>query len=219
MKARKILLIDDQEFDRALLRTLLSRVPEYQVVEASGAEEGVRVLEGDRFDLVLLDIEMPGKSGEWVLEQIRSNPATCHLPVVIVSCHGADNTIGSYLNKGANDFVTKPLRFDLALSRIQNQIRIAESESLRRKCATLDAVRSMVVTYRHEINNPLSIAKGALEKLSENRQDDAAFEMLIRSVDRIESVVKAIDELPASDEELTYDAYSKDSKIVRLRKS
>jgi putative two-component system response regulator len=79
-----VLLVDDQRINLILLRGLLS--PAYQVLEAeSGAQALALASANPRPDLILLDIMMPDMDGYEVLRRLRSQPATCEIPVIFVT--------------------------------------------------------------------------------------------------------------------------------------
>ena len=78
----KVLLIDDEEISRYLLRQLFASTPD-QVIEASGGTEGLKYAREEQPELILLDLLMPEMSGLEVLERLRSDPRTADIPVVI----------------------------------------------------------------------------------------------------------------------------------------
>jgi CheY-like chemotaxis protein len=78
----KVLLIDDEEISRYLLRQLFASTPD-QVIEASGGTEGMKFAREEQPELILLDLLMPEMSGLEVLERLRSDPRTAEIPVVI----------------------------------------------------------------------------------------------------------------------------------------
>jgi diguanylate cyclase (GGDEF)-like protein/PAS domain S-box-containing protein len=117
----RLLVVDDDGLNRDLLvRRLLKRG--YQ---ASGANGGKKALEWIRFnsvDLVLLDVEMPEMSGLEVLTALRQTYTPAQLPVIMVTGKSGSKDVVSALEAGANDYVTKPVDFPVALARIQTQL-------------------------------------------------------------------------------------------------
>jgi signal transduction histidine kinase/CheY-like chemotaxis protein len=89
-RARKrILLIDDEESARYVFRKLLGD-GEYEVLEAAEGETGLRLAREHRPDAIFLDLNMPGITGEHVLHELRSDPATCTIPIVIITAQVLD---------------------------------------------------------------------------------------------------------------------------------
>lgn len=83
----------------------------------------------------------------------------------MVSSKSQDSIIVNCFKAGANDYITKPINFEIALTRILNHLKLAEAIKDRVKLQELAALNAMVTTYNHEINNPLTIALGRMAKL------------------------------------------------------
>jgi CheY-like chemotaxis protein/nitrogen-specific signal transduction histidine kinase len=128
-----ILIADDQP-DNLLL---LSRYLEAEGYSYIKAKDGVETLEKTRNhlpDLILLDINMPNKDGFTVLEEIRADPATEHIPVIILTAARLDSAeIQSGLNMGADDYVTKPFDRKELLARIRTKLRVKQAEDMIRR--------------------------------------------------------------------------------------
>ena len=116
-----LLIVDDTEFNRDALKRRL--VPKGFVVEcAASGEEALKCASTDRYDLVLLDVEMPGMSGLEVLTRIRETHSQTELPVIMVTGRTGSADIVEALGLGANDYVTKPIDFPVALARIRTHL-------------------------------------------------------------------------------------------------
>lgn len=100
-----LLLVDDHELIRSGLRLLLEAVLGHEVMEASSGEEALAAVRSKRFDVVLLDVRMPGKDGLWTLEQIRAiDPET---PVLMLSTFDDEESIRGSLRRGAAGYLLK----------------------------------------------------------------------------------------------------------------
>ena len=163
---KTILVIDDSDFERVVLKKGLQLKGEFAIIEANSGAAGLKVLETQQVDLVLLDIVMPDATGFDVLLQIRKTFNQLALPVLMVSAISDDTEIVSCLQNGANDFITKPVNFTVAVSRINTHIRFAELSIELGKVEEKKAIDSMIATYNHEINNPLAIAIGFMKDSS-----------------------------------------------------
>jgi DNA-binding response OmpR family regulator len=116
-----LLVVDDDEANRDLLSRRLTRKG-YEVSVAEDGSRAIGLVRGQPFDLVLLDVVMPGLSGLEVLQELRqSHPAT-ELPVIMVTAKNESGDIVEALRLGANDYVSKPLDFPVVLARIQAQL-------------------------------------------------------------------------------------------------
>jgi len=112
-----LLVVDDLEANRdAFSRRLTSKG--YDVTVAASGEEALACAAAGAFDLILLDVEMPGLSGFDVLEALRRSQSSTQLPVIMVTARADGSDIVEAFRLGANDYVTKPIDFPVALARI-----------------------------------------------------------------------------------------------------
>ena len=154
-----ILIADDQPDNLMLLSRYLEKEG-YSYIKAT---DGVEALEKTRNympDLILLDINMPNKDGFAVLEEIRSDPATEHIPVIILTAARLDPIeIQSGLNMGADDYVTKPFDRKELFARIRTKLRVKQAEDVIRR-------RNRELNLLPEIGKELS-ARLNIEELSD----------------------------------------------------
>jgi CheY-like chemotaxis protein/phosphoribosyl 1,2-cyclic phosphodiesterase len=103
----RIVIVDDDEDLRALVRTTLARFG-HEVLEAAGGNEALPLIRRERPDLVLLDLQMPPPDGLEVLRALRQSVATRHLPVVVLTAQGDEESIRACFELGATDYLSKP---------------------------------------------------------------------------------------------------------------
>ena len=115
----RILVIDDEEEIRESLDVLLS-LEGYQVVMAQNAAEGLRKMESVAFDLVLLDLMMPDRSGMEVLEEVRQRDRDT--PIFMITAYGSVEVAVNALKSGANDYFSKPWDNEKLLIEIERMI-------------------------------------------------------------------------------------------------
>lgn len=104
---KKILLVDDASTIRSLERILLQS--DYDIVEAKDGKQGVDAAQQHQPDLVLMDINMPVQDGITSLKQLRENPTTKHIPVIMVSTRSEMQHVAACQALGCADFVYKPI--------------------------------------------------------------------------------------------------------------
>jgi putative nucleotidyltransferase with HDIG domain len=105
MQKEKILIIDDEYFILQLSRDILTK-SNYNVKTASDGREGIRLLESDKFDLVLTDIKMPGISGLDIIRHLRGYNK--EIPIIVITGHGTLDIAIDSLRLGAQGFILKP---------------------------------------------------------------------------------------------------------------
>ena len=127
----RILLVDDEEANRDMLSRRLQRSG-FLVDGAPDGESALERIRKGNVDLVLLDSMMPGLTGVDVLRLLRAVHTAEQLPVIMVTALNDSSKIVEALNLGANDYVTKPVDFPVALARIRSQLaRKAAEKALR----------------------------------------------------------------------------------------
>jgi type IV pilus assembly protein PilB len=115
---RKVLLVDDEDSLRKVLKDLLER----DGYDVSEARDGVQALDQvDRVgpDIVVLDLNLPALDGYGVLSQLRSRPATAGIPVIVLTAKGDEDNEVRVFELGADDFLQKPFRARALSARLE----------------------------------------------------------------------------------------------------
>jgi len=154
----RLLIVDDSETNRDMLARRLERRG-YLLATAAHGQEALEMIADTHFDLILLDVMMPGMSGLDVLKCLRGRAGLNELPVIMATARDRSEDIVEALNLGANDYVTKPIDFPVLLARIQTQI------SLKRLSDTKDEFLRIA---SHDLKNPLTAIQGAVAILELN---------------------------------------------------
>jgi two-component system cell cycle response regulator len=132
----RILVVDDVPANVKLLEVRL--LAEYfEVLTASNGEDAIETCENGKVDVVLLDVMMPGMDGFEVCRRLKGDPATAHIPVVMITAldQGSDRIRG--LEAGADDFLTKPVNDLQLMTRVKSLVRLKTlTDELRLRAAT-----------------------------------------------------------------------------------
>ena len=136
----RVLVVDDVELNRSMLSRRLERRG-FEVELAEGGKEALNLIRERTYDIVLLDIMMPEVSGYDVLKEVRKHKTPLELPIIMATAKDQGEDVVSAFKLGANDYITKPIDFPVALARIETQ--------LSRKRATEKSERLMVELERH----------------------------------------------------------------------
>jgi diguanylate cyclase (GGDEF)-like protein/PAS domain S-box-containing protein len=120
-RPRRLLIVDDNEMNRDMLARRLARKG-YAIGLAENAKDLLERVKQDAVDLVLLDIEMPQISGLDALKALREHYSQAELPIIMVTAKNQSDDIVTALDLGANDYLTKPIDFPVAVARIGTQL-------------------------------------------------------------------------------------------------
>jgi adenylate cyclase len=132
-EAAKILVADDNAMNVKMLAQLLVSNG-YSVVTAAGGKEALAKVASEQPDMILLDIMMPDLDGYQVCREIRANPATEVLPIVLVTALDPAKERIKGLEAGADDFLSKPIDQGELLARVRSQLRVKKyHDMLQRK--------------------------------------------------------------------------------------
>jgi diguanylate cyclase (GGDEF)-like protein/PAS domain S-box-containing protein len=117
-KLGHILVVDDEELNRDMLSRRL-QVEGYTCVLAANGQQALEQVALQEFDAVLLDVMMPGMNGYQCLAQIRQTQSAIELPVLMVTAKSQNDDVVNAFTEGANDYITKPINFPVALARLK----------------------------------------------------------------------------------------------------
>ncbi len=117
----RILTVEDHEDNRRIVRDLLTSVG-YEVIEAITGEDGVRLAETERPDLILMDIQLPGLDGYEATRRIKANPALGQIPIIAVTSYALSGDDVKARAAGCDDYVTKPFSPRALLAKIRQHL-------------------------------------------------------------------------------------------------
>jgi len=143
MPKERILVVDDEEDILELVRYNLVKEG-YQVTGALTGEDALKKARAEVFDLIMLDLMLPGIDGLDVAKKLKNDKKTEHVPIVMLTAKGEEADIVTGLELGADDYVTKPFSPRVLIARIR--------AILRRKTAQPDDATSVVRIYELEID-------------------------------------------------------------------
>ena len=116
----KVLVVEDDTFNRMLLKSLLVKVGNIKVLEAKDGLEALSILDHEAIDICLLDLHMPTLNGFDTLQIIRNGTVFEKIPVIVITSDEVEKKKSFAL--GANDFMAKPLNLESLKSKIYRQL-------------------------------------------------------------------------------------------------
>ena len=143
LDSKRVLIVDDDPEARDLFSRALAR-EEYHVESAACAQSALALLHECDFDLVLMDVLMPGVGGLELLRLVRGNERFTNVPVIMISVLDDVESVVTGLSQGANDYITKPINVPILLARVRTQISVG---NLIRELERQKEVQARLATF------------------------------------------------------------------------
>ena len=167
----RILVVDDDEIIRKLLRRVLERSG-FVVDEADSGEGAIECIEANEPDLILLDVVMDGIDGFITCRKIKQMTSLSEVPIIFVTGRSDTSSIVEGLDAGGCDYITKPINRHEALARIRNHLKMRVLMRFQREF--IDGLKKanfaknrIIGMASHDLRNPLASIRGLSEFLME----------------------------------------------------
>ena len=121
---QKILIVDDNPKN---LQVAMNILKDYNVIYAQSGEKAISLINDNAFDLILLDIVMPGMNGYEVCENIKENDTTKDIPVIFLTVKDEEKDIVKGFELGAVDYLTKPFQSEVLLKRVELHLKLSRT--------------------------------------------------------------------------------------------
>jgi two-component system alkaline phosphatase synthesis response regulator PhoP len=128
MSKKNILIVEDEKDIQELVHYNLTKEG-YQVTLADSGEEGLKAVQSQKLDLVILDLMLPGVDGLEVCRQMKNNPATADIPIIMLTARGEESDIVAGLELGADDYATKPFSLKVLVTRVHAVLRRSKKDT------------------------------------------------------------------------------------------
>lgn len=149
MNGKNILIVEDEEDILKLIEVNLLK----NGFEATGVQSGEKAVESinkNYYDLVLLDLMLPGIDGLEVCKQLKNNAGTKELPIIMLTAKGEEGDIIKGLESGADDYITKPFSPKVLLARIKTVLRRQDNNSYNNE-AVINIDKLYIHPVKHEV--------------------------------------------------------------------
>ena len=124
MARYRCLVVEDSQVMRQLLVFALQRVRELDVTEADDGVDALRKLSGNRFDIIITDINMPIMDGLKLVKRIRSDESYKNVPIIVVTTEGSQEDRSRALALGANAYITKPIQGPQVVAKVKELLQM-----------------------------------------------------------------------------------------------
>jgi len=130
MELKYHILIVDDVADNIQVAMSILKEENYEFSFATSGDSALELIDNNSFDLILLDVMMPGLDGYEVCMRIRSNPETEDVPVIFVTAKSDVDSIRKGFETGAQDYIIKPFQADELLARVQTHIELYRAKKV-----------------------------------------------------------------------------------------
>ena len=118
---KKILVVDDSKTALFMVTTILKKEP-YNLLTASDGQQALEVAAAEKPDLILMDVNMPRKTGFEACRELKQREDTKAIPVILVTTRGEGVNVEAGYESGCSDYVTKPINAQELLAKVRNNI-------------------------------------------------------------------------------------------------
>ena len=122
-----VLAVDDIPLNLLLVQKMLSRF-NFRIKTAANGQQALDAVAAEKPDLILLDLMMPVMDGFAVIKNLRANPDTADIQIVILSALNSNEDVVKGFNVGANDFIMKPIIMEKLLTCVVTQLQLVEAK-------------------------------------------------------------------------------------------
>jgi serine phosphatase RsbU (regulator of sigma subunit)/CheY-like chemotaxis protein len=190
--ASSLLVVDDNSMNRIMLSRYIAKLG-YQAAQAENGRQALDKLQGEPFDLVLLDVEMPEMDGYAVLEHLKANPRLRDIPVIMISAVEELESVVKCIELGAQDYLPKPFNPVLLRARLT-------------ACLERKRLRDQEVAYLQHVSRVIDAAVA----VEANTFDPESLEEVARRPDALGHLARVfqhmVDEIYEREQRLTHEA-------------
>ncbi len=191
----KILVVDDELFIISLIEKILQGTG-YQILKAYDGEEALRKVSESNPDLIVLDVNMPKLNGLEVCRRLKSSEDTRLIPIVMLTSKDFVEDKITGLEKGADDYITKPFNAKEFALRIKGLIERRLYQRKKSEDEKLEALEKMLESVAHEVRNPIVAIGGFARRIRERLPAEDNLRMyadhIAHEVERLETMLNEI---------------------------
>jgi len=210
----RILLLDDSKAFIGGMKSILSE-SKFQVSSHISGIEALTELRNSAFDIIITDLEMPEMHGFEFVKKVREELGLKHTPILVLTGSYDVEAMAESIRSGADAFCLKETVLQTIFPQVLALLRLKSTYEEAIKGKQLDAVQSLIGTYKHEFGNSLAIMDGMVRKLGRNLPstlDDPAMKIMQQTIDRFQVTLQKLSELRSYEEE----KYSQGTKILKV---
>jgi DNA-binding response OmpR family regulator len=216
-KKKKVLVVDDNKDTVRIIQEALEGAG-FSVNCAFDGKEALELVRKELPDLMILDLMMPKMSGYEVCGEIRKDPKTKELIVLMLTARSDVDAKIQGIEGGANDYLVKPVEPREVVSRVRRFLATEGAYQEKVLLERLEAIGQISLTVRHEINNPLAVICGQAQLLLQKKDLPEEIQNKIKIIYdmgiRISEIIKQLDQVQDKTRE-----YVRGEKMIDIQSS
>ncbi len=147
---RTVLYVEDNSANLALVQQLIDRRADLSMLSAAEGQRGIELASTFRWDVILMDIDLPGPRGLAAMKILRADPATAHILIIAVRTNAIPRDIAACLEAGFDAYLTKPIRVSHFMDTLDRALQAAAASANTTSQATADSAASLAVAVADE---------------------------------------------------------------------
>jgi len=219
---KKLFLVEDNKTVNKVLCDVLSRLG-YEVISSFDGNEALEKLNHHHPDCIVTDYEMPNMDGLQFVQLLRARQDLNAVPIIMLTAKDDPANILMGIKAGADDYLSKKVAVDILAVKVEALLRLKDLRDKAIDLERLNTLKEMIVTYNHQINNPLTILFGYSDFLSRVATPEQApiIQKMNDQLKRLRDIVQQLSELQraTSVKEVKSETYSHNLNMISLKKT
>lgn len=218
-----IMVVDDESINLKIVDGML-KLEKYRTILISDPMKAFEIAKTDQPDLILLDVDMPFKTGFEICKELKNNNETINIPVLFLSGRSSTDYIIEGLNVGGVDYITKPFNAPELLARVNTHLQLKFTTEKLIEMENLKALHASMVSQNHNFNQlttsilgQIEIGRIIIEKYGEECTKDLkdCFNSMEKAALGINNVIQKFKNI----QKIEYAKYSKNIEMLDLDRS
>jgi CheY-like chemotaxis protein len=220
IKRQKLFLVEDNKTVNKVLTDVLTRKG-YEVVSSFDGSEALAKLSEHHPDCIITDYEMPNMDGLQFVQLLRGRQELNAVPIIMLTAKDDPANILMGIKAGADDYLSKKVAVDVLAVKVEALLRLKDLREKAIDLERLTTLKEMIVTYNHQINNPLTILFGYSDFLSRvaTPEQTPIIQKMNDQLKRLRDIVKQLSDLQKTTDssQVKSEVYSENATMISLK--
>jgi len=196
----RIMLVDDEITHRKLIKTVLG-TKKYDFIEVSSGFDAIELFKTEKFDMILMDLNMPGITGLEAITQIKQLKRGVEIPIIMITAQSNLHGLIQGIESGAVEYIVKPFNHDELRAKInaiynfhRQRLELANTQT---ELERLKLLQQTIVTLSHHINNAFSSVSLFLQTVNPHNPEQVKelIKVVENQIGKVLAVIKGMEEM------------------------